>query len=43
MHVAKVRLYNATPAQLTTSGHVYNSDMTQQNDTTMLAMFSTIG
>jgi hypothetical protein len=41
VQVATVRLYNAASDQLATPGHGYNGDMTRQDDTTVLAMFST--
>jgi hypothetical protein len=43
MHATTMRLYSATSAQLTTPGHDYSGDMTQQDGTTALAMFSTTG
>jgi hypothetical protein len=42
VHVAAVRLYSAALAQLTTPGHGYNADMTQQDGTTGRAMFSAV-
>jgi hypothetical protein len=38
-----VRFNSATPAQLTTPGHGYSGNTTQQDGTTALAMFSTAG
>jgi hypothetical protein len=43
VHAATVRLYSAASAQLTTPGHGYSGDMTRQDGTTALAMFSTVG
>jgi hypothetical protein len=36
-----MHLYSAASAQLTTTRHDYSGDMTRQDGTTMLAMFST--
>jgi hypothetical protein len=41
MQAAIMRFYSATTAQLTTPGHDYSGDMTRQDGTTVLAMFST--
>jgi hypothetical protein len=43
VHAATVRLYSAASAQLITPGHDYSGDMTRQDGTTALAMFSTTG
>jgi hypothetical protein len=43
VHAAIVRLYSAASAQLITPGHGYSGDMTRQDGTTTLAMFSTVG
>jgi hypothetical protein len=43
VQAATVRLYSAASAQLTTPGHSYSGDMTRQDGTTALAMFSTTG
>jgi hypothetical protein len=41
MQAATVQLYSATPAQLITYRYGYSGDMTQQDGTIALAMFST--
>jgi hypothetical protein len=43
VQAARVRLYSAASAQLITIGHGYSGDMTQQDGTTTLPMFSTAG
>jgi hypothetical protein len=40
MQAATARPYSATSAQLTTPGHGYRGDTTQQDGTTVHAMFS---
>jgi hypothetical protein len=40
-HAATVRFNSATSAQLTTPVHDYSGDITRQDSTTVLAMFST--
>jgi phosphoribosylpyrophosphate synthetase len=41
MQAATVRLYSATSVQLITPVYGYSRDMTRQDNTTALAMFST--
>jgi hypothetical protein len=43
VQAATIRLYSAASAQLTTPEHGYSGDMTRQDGTTTLAMFSTTG
>jgi trimethylamine:corrinoid methyltransferase-like protein len=42
VQITAVCLYSAALAQLTTPGHGYNADMTQQDGTTGRAMFSAV-
>jgi hypothetical protein len=42
VQAAIVRLYIATSAKLTTPGHGYSGDMTQQDGTTGRTMFSAV-
>jgi hypothetical protein len=42
MQAATIRLNSAMQGQLTTPGHGYSDDTTQQDDTTVLAMFSAV-
>jgi hypothetical protein len=42
VQITAVCLYSAASAQLTTPGHGYNADMTQQDGTTGRAMFSAV-
>jgi hypothetical protein len=42
-HAATVRFNSATQAELTTPGHDYNGDITRQDGTTSLTMFSIAG
>jgi hypothetical protein len=39
---ATVSRYSTTPTQQTTPGHGYNGDVTRQDDTTLMSVFSTV-